>query len=160
MKTFFLFRISGSRTLLEWAPHAIYHLVSSGMEEQFLATLKRYQAKFYLMVGGKTPLDRSYQALFSKAGNEISYASGPYAERTGEFFSVIGDFIIRIRPEKEFLRRLDEAFHTASNMSVEQAARLSQLLNSPVRVRVELERSRAKTQAIHKHFRQFFGKIS
>ena len=145
--------------LLEWAPHAIYHFLNSDLEMQFQQMLRREHVSFYLIVGGKTPLDRSYEKIFRSGGTQISFASGPFENLSDEFFSVLGEYIIRVRPERAFMRALDAAFETTQHISPAQVSTLSRLLNSKVKVRLELVRNAARSASLRRTFQEFFGPL-
>lgn len=157
--TMTLFRRGESSQLLEWAPHSWYHFISSPVEVQFQSAIKRFKVGFFLIVGGDTPLDKSYRRYFNVSGHSISFGHKPFGDLKDTCFSVIGDNIITVRTSPRHTQLIAKLFAESCVNFERSTAAASRVLLSPSRTTVMIERNATQARRLRKIFENHFGKL-
>ena len=154
--TALLLERSTARVLLEWAPHAWFHLVISGAEEQFQRMLDHKGSRYYLCVGHETALDKSYAPFFRAPRREVSYAESPF-HGTAFYFSVIGSSLIKVTFPAAYSERLSREFASHRTANLQSVLSAQRLLNQPVKIQMAMFHDVPKTKRIRRQFADFFG---
>lgn len=152
-----LFKTTSSRYIYEYAPHAWYHLINSDTEKQFQAVLKKENINFYLIVGSDTFLDRSYQQYFKISGAKISFSESCFSNITSEYFSVIGDNIIRVILPLKLSNEIDNVFSSTDTWGAKEIIEINKVLSKKTDIRIEVIKNPLKSAKLTKQFREFFG---
>ena len=154
-----LLRESGSE-LLEWTPHAWFHLVDSKMEIQSLSVVQKQRVRYYLIVGHDTYLDRSYEPHFRRAGTAIAYSRSPFASLQQECFSVIGDHLIRVVLPAQLSREIHSLYATVKKSPDVTISEVNRVLGQRTKIRVEVLRNAQRCSVIRRKFLRYFGTLS
>ncbi len=125
----------------------------------YAATTTPAVCGLFLIVGDDTYLDRSYKPFFEQAGKEISYATSPFQGRQGEYFSVIGNYVIRVLLPQQTISALDRIYRQTTGAHVLDMSALNRILYAKTKVRLEVQHNPKRSASLRRVFMQFFGKL-
>jgi hypothetical protein len=157
--TMALLRRSNVNILLEYAPHAWYHLVSLGAEDQFQKMLTGEGAGYYLIVGDDTPLDRTYARFFGQPKRHISFAYQSFPLNSSQYFSVIGNYLITVKIHAALTKELDSIYSRVKKVSLDDLLEVQRTLQQPRRVEMSVRYSVSEARRYTKAFGDFFGSL-
>jgi hypothetical protein len=152
-----LSRHSPDRSCFLWAPYAWFHLAHHADEEQFLRGMELSGAKYYVVIGSDTYLERRYVRFLRKSFCECSFAPGLFARPCSDYIMVAGDFVLTVRFDRESLESIAALMASVKSARDIQIGRIADVFKQPMKIGLKLENRPAKAAKLRKHFCEFFG---
>lgn len=148
---------SKGRDVYAWVPHPWFVLIHPRKETALHRALSVSGRRFHTIFGGSGYLDRLAERLYSHESHELSFAQGPFAERTRDYIDLIDDYVLTISVDAATARAIEDLFSSVRKQSDLDPALSLRLLTMTCSVRMTLERSETKANSLRKKFVEFFG---
>lgn len=152
-----LIQQSKNKILLGYNPHTWFHLVQTEKEHQYLKSIGLAKGKLYLIIGGKSYLDRWAQKYFDKKVVEFSFAKSPFEEKVNDYINVIDDYVITVKIDQTTNKAIDKLYSTISAIENINISEILRIFDSNVKASIWAEKNPEKAEKIRRKFKNFFG---
>lgn len=155
-----LLRQSSERVLFEWVPHPWFELIHHRDDVQLAQYLRNKNSRIFLIVGGRSYLDRSLAGQLPKDVYSCSLAVSEFEAERRVHYLLIGDYLVTVQLDKHSAARIDELFKSVSAASDLRVSRVLSVFNQRARCRVTLERKPTTLVRMRRKFEQYFGVLA
>ncbi len=142
--------------MCEFAEHVWFHLVATE-EMQFLGAMKLEAYKYLLVSSGDTLLDRSYARYLQSPNFHFSTGFSPFPAKRGDYFTVIGDYIIRAQVAPKTRKTIASLYAKTKSIEPLLMGELYSILNQRGRMVLTLRHDPKTAQLLRRQFLSFFG---
>jgi len=140
-----------------YSPHPWYHLLQTEQEDQYIQSLRHSGARLYLMMGGRTFLDKWATKYWPKSVVEYSFAESPYEQNRGWYFDLIDDYLVSVKLDATTIKAIETLYENTVDWEQLDLAKVLLLAQTKVKASLWLEHNPQKADAIRKRFAKFFG---
>ncbi len=140
-----------------WVPHFWFDLVHYHKDLEAQEAMKIAGNRMYMILGGRSFLDRLPTRYWNKQVYEWSYAPGPFEAQRSWYFDVIDDFILNIHLDAVTTARIGELFSKVKSKADLGLIREFEDIKSKARVRMQLEHSVVKARRLRRRCCEYFG---
>lgn len=148
---------SSQKKLLGWNPHPWFHLVQTKQEERYITSLKLTRGTLYLILGGKTFLDRWAEHFFDKSVVRYSFGKSTFHPLRSLYINVIDEYVLTVKLDKNTTVAIDEFYEEVNKHEDLDSAVIMDIFHSNARATLQLEHSPLKARKLRKKFSNFFG---
>lgn len=145
------------KKLYGYSPHPWYHLLETEQEDQYIKSLGHAQSKLYLMVGGRTFLDKWAARFWPSTIVEYSFSPGPFEKNRSWHFDLIDDYLISVYFDHKTVLEVENLYRNTPNWESLDLADVMRLLKTPIKAKFVLEHNLRKAESIRSKFKRFFG---
>ena len=153
----FVITRSNKKVIYGWAPHNWYNLVKSDNEQQYIDSLRTAKVKQYLIIGGKTYLDKFAEKFWTKANVELSTAASPFHSQQSVYFDAIGSYVISLKLDHKMTAEIERLYQTTSSLDGMDLPAIISVFHQKTRAILTLEHNTAKARKIKGRFSRYFG---
>jgi hypothetical protein len=148
---------SEDKKLFGYNPHPWFHLVQTEQELQYLKSIGIAKGKLFLIIGGRTYLDRWAEKYFDKKIIEYSFAKSSFKEKNFDYINVIDDYIVTVKIDQVTTEAIDKLYSKTTSFEAINISELLGIFDSKVKASFCLEKNPDKALKIKKRFKDFFG---
>lgn len=146
---------SSDKIIWNYCPHPWFYFSQRPKMERFYRVLTKQGARIKLIIGGNDKLDR----LFSRSMLSTLYDC-VHTQETGfgmdSHLMVIGEYVLGVRLAADAAARIDAAFSSATQASVEDVLRVQAATSAPTRARLSVSRNPRQARNHRAIFEQYF----
>lgn len=153
----FVIARSNEKVIYGWAPHNWYNLVKSDNEQQYIESLRTAKVKQYLIIGGKTYLDKFAERFWTKENIELSTAKSQFHSQQSVYFDIIGKYIISLKLDKKMTDNIERLYQTTTNQVGLDLPTIIGIFHQKTKATLSLENNPDKAKLIEKRFARYFG---
>ena len=153
-----MYRLAPGERMYSWLRHPWFHFTGHEKEFKYQRALKLLKQRMYVVVGGRTALDRYFASLWLPGVYIVSQEPGPLDTLRREYFNVMGDWVLSITLDAPTTRAIESLFARARNLQDVDTARVIDLLHTQVRVSMRLARQPKKAARLRRQFEMYFTK--
>lgn len=147
----------GRRNMFCWLPHPWFHFLNHAKELKFQDTLRTMGRRLYLIVGGRSYLDRHFRKFWSPDVYVHSLSVGPFEGQRSRYFNVIGDYVLGIELSPATAAGIDLLFENVRSPADINIGLIHETMHARTNIRVKLHHSRTKALRLKRAFCDFFG---
>lgn len=152
-----LLRLTKAGRMFEWAPHPWFDLLAPDKEREFANALRLGGNRFYMIVGGRTPLDIACSKLWPRETFVTSLERSPWEGQRTLYLDVIGDYLITIRLQERTAREIDQLFSGVESRADLELRKVFAVLTRKCRIRLTLAHDERKAKQLRSRFARVFG---
>ncbi len=148
---------SKNKILLGYNPHTWFHLVQTEQEDQYLKSVGFAGGKLYLVIGGKTYLDKWAQIYFDRNVVKFSFAKSSFEESGSDYVNVIDDYVVTVKIDHKTSDVIDKLYSETLSIEEINIGEILRIFNGDVKASIWVEKNPEKAKKIKRKFKDFFG---
>lgn len=152
-----LIQQSKKKVLLGYNPHPWFHLIQTKQEEQYIKSINLAKGKLYLIIGGRTHLDKWAEKFFDKKVVTHSFGKSIFEEKGEDYVNVIDDYVLTVKLDNQTTRAIDDFYNNTSSMDKIDLSGMLNIFHRKVKASIWLEKNHEKAEKIRGRFQKFFG---
>ena len=152
-----LIKQSKKKILLGYNPHPWFHLVQTKQEEQYIKSINLARGKLYLIIGGRTYLDKWVEKFFDKNTVAHSFGRSVFEEKGLDYINVIDDYILTVKLDGVTTKEIDNLYKNTDSIEKMNLHNVLKIFNGKVKAGIWLEKNPQKAEKIKGRFTRFFG---
>jgi hypothetical protein len=152
-----LIQQSKHKVLLGWNPHPWFHLVQTKQEEQYIKALKLARSKLYLIVGGRSLLDKWTEKFWDKETVRYSFGKSDFHNERSTYFNVIDEYVVTVKLQPKTAQAIDTIYENTKSMDDLNINSILLIFNQKTKCSIWLEKNPQKAKKIGIKFKKFWG---
>lgn len=139
-----------------WCPYQWFNLIHNYNISNFYSASQRIGAPRYHIMGGDNFLNR--RALESLPQNgRYSFDKNTFSKEMGVYYSLIGDYILKVNIDSETTQKISEAFLNIKSEKDLKNYNLNQIFSRKVKAKIVVEKNVSKAKSLRNKFSVHFG---
>ncbi len=152
-----LIQQSKKKILLGYNPHPWFHLIQTKQEEQYIKSINLAKGKLYLIIGGRTYLDKWAEKFFDKKVVMHSFGKSVFEEKGLDYINVIDDYVLTVKLDNQTTKAIDNFYNNTSSIEKVNLSDMLKIFHGKVKASIWLEKNHDKAEKIKGRFGRFFG---
>jgi hypothetical protein len=152
---------SKEKVLLNYTPHAWFHLIQTHQEYQYIKTSTAHLNKTYTVIGGKDYLDE-WATQFWK-DHSIEYFLAPkekwLLEDRTKYINVIDEYVFTVKLDPNITKEIDHLYQSIKNPEQLNIQNILSIFQTKIKAKITLEKNSKLATEYKKKFTRLFGPI-
>ena len=149
---FTLLNQTGCRKFYSWNPHTWFYIVESSHQEKLLKAFRAEDIHMHKLIGSRTPLDRQAEKYLQSSNTTFAYAPGLFKRDLRNYFSLVGDWIVKISLSKKTAEQLEIIYQYHSKSGIFDLRDFIAFFQEPQQATLQVEFNPAVVKKLQKPF--------
>ena len=152
---------SSEKIMIDYSPHAWFHLTQPEQEYQYLKTSLNSLKKEYSIIGGNTFLDKWVTKYWDFKNFEYYLAQSGYWTKIDPllYINVIDDFILKVKLDKKTTQAINKVYKEVGIENDLTAEKVLQVFRRKAKAKMTLVKDSIQAEKYFKRFEKIFGPI-
>lgn len=147
---------SEHEALYMYDPHEWFFLARHASERLLFDEVLDRGKEIYMIVGGKTPLDKYVSKEFDNKKSFYYMTEEKLFPKSNYYVNIFGDFLIEVWLDQKTERAINEFYKTTSEWSSDAEIALKEIIRTRGKNKLTISRNKHKADKIKRIFKKYF----